>query len=282
MNMVLRMIQISAGVLIVGVLALAGLQIAGQTTGPIGYTDTPMLPGGRWHVHDSRRPQPREVTPAATCRQDTPDRPPSDAIPLFGGDSLSKWRTADGREPRWIIRDGFMQIPPEGTLDGGSIWTRDSFGDCQLHIEWATPDPPVGDVMNRGNSGVFFFGLYELQVFDSYRGGIYADGQAAAIYGQYPPLVNVSRRPGEWQVFDTVFTAPRFEGESLQAPAYMTVLHNGTVVHNHVALLGPTAHRTFPQYKAHPAAGPLMLQAHGNPVRFRNIWIRPLKSYDAQ
>ncbi len=282
MNVVLRMSQVSACVLGVGVLMAAGLQVARQQSSPIGYTDTPMLPGGRWHVHDSARPQPSEVTPGATCGQSTPDRPPSDAIVLFDGKGLTKWRTEDGRTPRWIIRDGAAEIPPEGTPDGGSIWTREMFGDCQLHIEWSAPDPPVGDVMNRGNSGVFFFGLYELQVFDSYRGGIYADGQAAAIYGQYPPLVNASRRPGEWQVFDAVFTAPRFEGGSLQAPAYLTVLHNGVVVHNHVPVLGPTAHRSFPQYRAHEAEGPLMLQAHGNPVRYRNIWIRRLKDYDEQ
>jgi hypothetical protein len=274
MSAELRVVRLSVCLLIFGFQGMA------QQGGPIGYQDTPMLPGGKWHVHDSARPQPIEVTPGATCSQTTPDRPPSDAVVLFDGTNLSKWRTADGREPAWIIKEGFAQIPPVETPNGGSIFTRESFGDCQLHIEWATPDPPVGDVMNRGNSGIFFLGLYELQVFESYHGGIYADGQAAAIYGQYPPLVNVSRAPGQWQVFDVLFTAPRFEGEKLKAPGYMTVFHNGVAVHNHAAILGPTAHRSRPQYKAHEAEGPLMLQAHGNPVRFRNIWIRPLKDYD--
>jgi len=279
MSAVLRMVQFPSCILVAGVLLVFGFQGVEQKSGPIGYTDTPMLPDGKWHVHDSARPQPIEIAPGASCSQAMPDKPPSDAIVLFDGGSMSKWRTADDHEPRWTIKDGFLQIPPEETPDGGSIHTRESFGDCQLHIEWAAPDPPVGDVMNRGNSGVFFFGLYELQIFDSYRGGIYADGQAAAIYGQYPPLVNASREPGRWQVFDVLFTAPRFDGERLQAPAYMTVMHNGVVVHNHAALLGPTAHRASPQYKMHGAKGPLMLQAHGNPVRFRNIWVRPLTDY---
>jgi hypothetical protein len=280
MRTITRMIQFSSCILVLGMLLVFGSQGDEKKSGPIGYQDTPMLPGGKWHVHDSARPQPDEITPGASCTRETPDKPPSDAIVLFDGGSLAEWRTADGRDPKWIVKDGFMQIPPEGTPDGGSIYTRESFGDCQLHIEWATPDPPVGDIMNRGNSGVYFFGLYELQIFDSYHGGIYADGQAAAIYGQYPPLVNASRPPGQWQVFDVLFTAPRFEEEKLQAPAFMTVLHNGVAVQDHAALLGPTAHRAAPPYKAHGAKGPVMLQAHGNPVRFRNIWIRPLKEYN--
>jgi len=274
MSTELRVVRLSLCLLIFGFQGVA------QQSGPIGYQDTPMLPGGKWHVHDSARPQPIEVTPGATCSQTTPDRPPSDAVVLFDGTNLSKWRTADGSEPAWIIKEGSAQIPPAETPNGGSIFTRESFGDCQLHIEWATPDPPVGDVMNRGNSGIFFQGLYELQVFESYHGGIYADGQAAAIYGQYPPLVNASRPPGRWQVFDVLFTAPRFEGEKLKAPGYMTVFHNGVAVHNHAAILGPTAHRTLNQYKPHGEQAPLMLQAHGDPVRVRNIWIRRLKDYD--
>ncbi len=246
----------------------------------IGYTDTPMLPGGKWHVHDSRRPQPREVDPGTGSTQDHPGKAPSDATILFDGTSLSMWRTEDNRPPAWIVEGGSLQVPPEGTVNGGNIYTRESFGDCQLHVEWATPNPPIGDVMNRGNSGVFFFGRYALQVFDSYRGGIYADGQVGAIYGQYPPLVNASRKPGEWQIFDVLFTAPQFQDSKLETPAFITVLHNGVAVHNHVALLGATGHRIFPVYTPHGPKGPLMLQAHGNPVRYRNIWIRQLKGYD--
>lgn len=245
-----------------------------------GYTDTPVLPGGRWHVHDSGRPQPRAIEPGTPCAQEAPLGRPSDAMALFDGSGLDRWRTSEGEAPAWMVADGVLQVPPTSTPRGGDIYTRDEFGDCQLHIEWATPDPPQGNIMNRGNSGVFFCGLYELQIFDSYRGGIYADGQAAAIYGQYPPLVNSSRPPGAWQAFDVLFTAPRFKDDVLQAPAYMTVFHNGVAVHNHVALLGATGHRILPKYAVHGLRGPLMLQAHGNPVRFRNIWIRPLGDYD--
>jgi len=253
-----------------------------KSQGPIGYTDTPMLPGGKWHVHDSGRPQPRAVEPGTCSTQESVGRPPSDALVLFDGAGLSMWQTEKGQPPAWIVENRILQVPDIGTPNGGDIYTRDSFGDCQLHIEWAAPDPPTGEIMNRGNSGVFFFGLYELQVFDSYRGGIYADGQAAAVYGQYPPLVNASRRPGEWQTFDVLFTAPRFKDGTLEMPACMTVMHNGIAAHNHVALLGATGHRILPKYSPHGPKGPLMLQAHGNPVRYRNIWIRQLKGYDEQ
>jgi hypothetical protein len=253
---------------------------AQKSQGPIGYTDTPMLPGGKWHVHDSGRPQPRAVDPGTCSTQDLPGKPPSDAAILFDGTGLSKWQTENGQPPAWIVTGGVLQVPPSDMPNGGDIYTRESFGDCQLHVEWATPDPPTGEVMNRGNSGVFFFGRYELQVFDSYRGGIYADGQAAAIYGQYPPLVNASRKPGDWQVFDVLFTAPRFKDGMLEAPAFITVFHNLVAVHNHVALLGATGHRILAKYTPHGPKGPLMLQAHGNPVRYRNIWVRPLKGYD--
>jgi len=247
---------------------------------PIGYTDTPILPGGRWHVHDSGRPQPARVDPGSSCSTEKPGIPPSDALVLFDGTDLSKWRTKEGSAPGWTVINGILQVPISSTPYGGDIYTRDEFGDCQLHVEWATPDPPQGDIMNRGNSGVFFFGIYELQVFDSFQGGIYADGQEAAIYGQYPPVVNASLRPGKWQTFEALFTAPRFKDGVLQIPGYMTVFHNGVAVHNHVTLMGATGHRILPKYAAHGPKGPLMLQAHGNPVRFRNIWIRPLKDYD--
>jgi hypothetical protein len=254
-----------------GLLALA-FQDEGKKAGPIGYTDTPMLPGGKWHVHDSARPQAAAVTPGAP----QPVQPPSDALVLFDGTNLSRWRTKEGRPPEWILKGGYMQVPPQGTPGGGDIMTRDVFGDCQLHVEWATPKPPTGEIMDRGNSGVFMFGLYEVQVFDSYRGGIYADGQAGAIYGQHPPLANASLPPGEWQSFDILFIAPRFEGDRLVTPACVTVLHNGVVVQNHSEILGDTGHRLLPKYTPHAPEGPVMLQAHGNPVRYRNIWIRRL------
>ena len=253
--------------------ALVGVARAGEEK--IGYRDTPMLPGGQWHVHDSERPQPQAVTPATESSPAAPGQAPSDAIILFDGTDLSKWRTAKGENACWKVENGVAQA--NGT---GDIFSREEFGDCQVHVEWATPNPPQGDIMNRGNSGVFLMGLYEIQVFESYHGGIYADGQAAAVYGQYPPLVNATRKPGEWQTYDIIFTTPRFKAGKLETPAYVTVFHNGVAVHNHVALLGPTGHRILAKETPHPERGPLGLQDHNNPVRFRNVWVRPLKGYD--
>jgi hypothetical protein len=249
---------------------------------PVGYTDTPMLPGDKWHVHDPNRPQPKVVTPGTFSTAKTPGNPPSDAIVLFDGTDLSKWRTGDGKPSGWKVEDGTMVVPPKNTPGGGDIWTKDEFGDCQLHIEFATPTPPKGDSQGRGNSGVFLFGLYEFQVLDSYNNRTYADGGAASLYGQYPPLVNASRPPGEWQVYDIVFTAPRFQDQKVETPAYITAFHNGVLVHNHTAYLGPSGHRMLAKYTPHKATGPIKLQDHGNPTKYRNIWIRPLKDYDEQ
>ena len=246
----------------------------------VGYKDTPMLPGGKWHVHDSDRPQPKTVEPGTPGTLEAPGKPPSDAVILFDGTDTSKWRTAQGEPAGWKVENGCMIVPPPGTKGGGDIYTKEEFGDCQVHVEWTTPEPPQGDIMNRGNSGVFLFGKYEVQVFESYHSGIYADGQAGAIYGQFPCLVNACRKPGEWQTFDIVFTAPRFKDGKLDTPAYATVLHNGVVVHNHVAILGSTGHRILPKYTPEREKGPLMLQSHGNPVRYRNVWVREVKGYD--
>ncbi|MCY3023016.1 MAG: DUF1080 domain-containing protein [Planctomycetota bacterium] len=240
----------------------------------VGHRDTPMLPGGKWHVHDSERPQPTAVTPGTFSTQETPGKPPSDAVVLFDGTDTSKFQSMKGGPAPWKVENGVM------VASGGDIRTKEEFGDCQFHIEWTTPDPPFGDIMNRGNSGVYFFGRYEVQIFESYKAGIYADGQAAAIYGQFPPLVNASRKPGEWQTYDIILTAPRFKDGKLEKPACMTVLHNGVVVHNHTELLGATGHRILPKYTPHEAKGFILLQDHGNPVRFRNIWVRPVKDYD--
>ncbi len=162
----------------------------------------------------------------------------------------------------------------------GDIQTKQHFGDCQLHIEWAAPVEVKGESQGRGNSGVFLMGRYEIQVLDCYSNVTYADGATAAIYGQYPPLVNACRKPGEWQTYDIFFVAPRFEGEKLVSPAYVTVIHNGVLVHHHQELLGSTGHKILPSYEPHPPKGPIRLQDHGNPVRYRNIWIRDLKGYD--
>ena len=240
----------------------------------LGYDDTPMLPGLAYHVHDPRRPHPPAVTPPST-----PDGAPSDAVVLFDGRDLSHWTRAasGGSEPaRWKIESGYIEVVP-GT---GDIASREKFGDCQLHIEWATPPDVRGESQERGNSGVFLMGRYEIQVLDSYGNPTYADGQAGAIYGQWPPLVNATRPPGQWQAYDIIFEAPRFQGEKLIRPAYVTVLLNGVLLHDHQQIMGPTVHRALAHYVAQPAEESLVLQDHGNPVRFRNIWVRRITGYD--
>jgi hypothetical protein len=259
-------------------LALSGLTIYAQN---LGYQDTPLLPGGKWHVHDGTRPQPPVVTPGTFSTQDAPGQPPSDAIVLFNGTDLSKWQSTKGEPSGWKLENGTMIVPPAKTPGGGDIVTKDSFGDMQLHVEWSAPTEVKGSSQGRGNSGIFLMGRYELQVLDSYNNPSYADGGAASIYGQYPPLANAMRKPGEWQVYDVIWTAPRFKDGKLESPAYITVLHNGVLVQNHRAYLGPTAHKSFPQYKPHDATGPIRLQNHGNPVRYRNIWVRPLQNNES-
>jgi len=243
---------------------------------PVGYDDTPMLPDSKWRVHDGRRPQPRMVTPGSCSSQSKPGRPPSDAIVLFKGQDTSKWMRRDGGPVQWKVENGAMIV----AAGAGDIQTRQHFGDCQLHIEWASPTKVRGESQGRGNSGVFLMGRYEIQVLDCHSNVTYADGTTAAIYGQYPPLVNACRKPGEWQTYDIFFVAPCFEGEKLVSPAYVTVIHNGVLVHHRQELLGPTGHKILASYKPHPSKGPIRLQDHGNPVRYRNIWIRELKGYD--
>jgi hypothetical protein len=225
----------------------------------------------KWPIHDEARPMPPVVDPGPGG---APAPVPSDAIVLFGGTDLSGWTSDKGAPAGWLVRDGYMEV----VKDSGSIRTRRRFGDCQLHVEWAAPAPAVGTGQDRGNSGVYLMDLYEVQVLDSYQSKTYADGMAAAIYGQYPPLVNASRKPGEWQTYDIVFHAPRFDGGGvLVSPARLTVLHNGILVQDNEVLTGPTAHKARPPYKAHAAALPLSLQDHGHPVRYRNIWVRELQ-----
>jgi hypothetical protein len=242
----------------------------------LGYEDTPTLPGARFRVHDGARPQPRRVAPGTASTPEHPGEPPSDALLLFGGADLSHWVSVHGGAAAWRVEHGYLEVIP----GAGDIRTRARFGDCQLHLEWATPAVVTGAGQERGNSGVLLMGLYELQVLDGYENPTYPDGAAAAIYGQYPPLVNVCRRPGEWQTYDIIWTAPRFHRTQLVRPAYVTLLHNGIVVHNHTALLGPTQHRQVAAYRPHPPTGPLQLQDHGARVRYRHIWCRPLQDYD--
>ncbi|OIO93766.1 MAG: hypothetical protein AUJ92_11695 [Armatimonadetes bacterium CG2_30_59_28] len=243
----------------------------------LGYDDTPILPRTKWRVHDGERPQPRVVTPGIPSTQEKSGEPPSDAVALFDGTDLGGWQTTkDGAEAGWRVESGFMEVVP-GT---GNIQTKQHFGDCQLHVEFREPDVMKGESQGRGNSGVFLMGLYEIQVLDCYENLTYPDGNTASVYGEFPPLVNACRKPGEWQTYDILWEAPRFEGKRLIRPAYVTVFHNGIVVHNHTELIGPTTHRQILPYVSHPTTGPLMLQDHGHLVRFRNIWYRELKQYD--
>lgn len=248
--------------------------LAGLNTG---YKDTPMLPGGRWHVHDPDRPRPRVVTPGAEA-----GRPPSDAIILFDGHDLSAFVGPEGKPADWLVRNGVATAPRRAShLDFKGIQTRASFGDVQLHLEFREPNPPTGKGQMRGNSGVIFMGLYEIQILDSFESSTYADGQVSAIYGWRPPLVNASRRPGEWQTYDIVFQRPHFgaDGHTLK-PAFVTVLHNGVVTQASQMILGKTDWRTLATYSAHPDALPLGLQDHGSSVSFRNIWLRKLDDGD--
>ena len=233
-----------------------------------GYTDTALLPDGKWRVHDKNRPQPEKVQPGAGNFTAAP----SGAIVLFDGKDLSKW---DGVKEA-AIEDGSFDI-----FKTGQIHTKEKFGDCELHVEWQIPAKSDGDWARWGNSGVFMLGLYEIQIIESYTYQIYADGIAGAIYGQTPPLVNAARPPGEWQSYNIKFTAPRFDAEGkLLKPAYITVRWNGVLVQDHTAAIGPTRHKALAKYDNKATTGPVTLQLHGSHVHFRNIWIRPLKSED--
>lgn len=192
-------------------------------------------------------------------------KPPSDAVVLFDGQTLDAWEGGD----KWLIEGGVA------TAAAGGITTKQKFGDCQLHVEFATPAEVKGSGQGRGNSGIYLMNRYEVQVLDSYENATYYDGQCGAIYKEQPPTVNACRQPGEWQSFDILFTAPRFaeDGELLK-PGFVTVLHNGVVIHNHFELLGSTSYTEPPKYSKHDQKEPFSIQFHGNPLRFRNIWIR--------
>ncbi len=263
-----RMILTAGSLVLTGVALMA---IAGGVAGPYAAANAKNAKQ-EWKIHDRNRPQPPIVTPGDASRQDRP-RPPSDAIILFDGKDLSKWQARNGGPTKWKVENDYFEV----VAKTGDIQSTQAFGDCQLHLEWATPNPPRGEDQDRGNSGVYLMGLYEVQVLDSYENKTYPDGQAAAIYGQYPPLVNASRPPGQWQTYDIIFHGPRFDkAGKLLRPALVTVLHNGVLVQDHVTIMGPTEHMKRPPYRAHPDKLPLRLQDHNHPVRFRNIWIREL------
>jgi hypothetical protein len=234
-------------------------------------------PDPRWLGHDRERPLPPVIDPGTASTQDQAGRPPSDAVVLFEGKDNAQWVAMDGSPTKWVVKDGALECVP----GSGYIRSLQGFGDCQLHIEWAAPTVVKGDSQGRGNSGVFFgYGRYEIQVLDSYDNKTYADGSAASIYNQYPPLVNATRPPGQWQSYDIIWTAPRFDAEGkLTSPARMTAFHNGVLVQNNVELTGPNPWIGRPPYKAHPERLPIAMQDHGNPVRFRNIWVRELGAH---
>lgn len=223
-----------------------------------------------WPQHSRERPAPPVQDPGPFVASP----PPADAVVLFDGTSLDAWMMTDSTAAQWRVSgDAFEVVPGTGTLR-----TRAAFGDVQMHIEWMAPDPPVGEDQNRGNSGVFFGGgRYEVQILDSYNNATYPDGQAAALYGQYPPRVNASRKPGEWQSYDITYTRPRFADGKLVSPATLTVLHNGVLVHDAQALLGPTANQARVPYEVHEDRLPIQLQDHSHPVRFRNVWVKDLE-----
>ncbi len=207
-------------------------------------------------------PEPKVVNPGGAGLA------PSDAIVLFDGKDLSQWKNGE----KWIIKDGAAIASKSG------ISTKQAFGDIQLHLEWASPEKVEGNGQGRGNSGVYLMGKYEVQILDSFENKTYFDGQAASIYKQYPPLVNACRKPGEWQTYDIIFNAPRFDKEGkVSKPGHITVLHNGVLVQNHSELQGGTMYDRPPEYKAHPDKLPIDIQFHGNPVKFRNIWVREFK-----
>jgi hypothetical protein len=230
-------------VLSIAAAAAQSLGFAKDGSGVRGYRDTPVQPWSGFRVHDADRPSPPRIDPGPF----SPSAPaPGDAVVLFGGTSLSSWQSNN-----WKVVDGCIEAGP------GNLTSHAEFGSCQIHLEWLVPTNLTGHLFDRGNNGVLLMGLYEIQIYDSYHEKLYPDGQAAAVYGQTPPLVNVSRPPGQWQSY--------------------TVIHNGVVVQNHQEIYGETAHRELPEYKHKVGRGPLALAGHDCAVRFRNIWVRPLR-----
>ena len=257
--------------------SIACAQQKKNRTSPTGYSDTPVLPGQKWKVHDIDRPRPTQITPGAQ-----PGMPPSDAIVLFDGKDLSHWLEDGGKNKvrgvaaTWKVENGYTEV----VSGSGSIYTKEKFGDMQLHLEWAAPSEIDGTSQWRGNSGILLMNQYEIQVLDSWNNPTYADGQAGAIYGQWPPLVNAARKPGEWQTYDIMFEAPVWEGTNLIKPAFVTVILNGALLHHRKEITGRMAHRVVGTYARHAAEMPLGLQNHDTLVRYRNIWARRIGAYD--
>ena len=258
------------------VAGLASLAVAGALVFAEG--NGPQQPWSPFKVHDMSRPKPPIITPGTPSTADAPGKAPSDAIVLFDGKDMDQWQAQGGGEPTFKLVDGVMLSNGPKYLE-----TKQKFGDVQLHVEWAEPSEVHGDSQGRGNSGVFLMGLFETQVLDNYNNPTYADGQCGAIYGQYPPQVNVCLPPGQWQTYDIIFHHPRFENGKLVEPAYVTTLQNGVLIQDHQRIEGPSGHMRVAKYPENmPEEGPIDLQYHNNPVRFRNIWVRPLEALEIQ
>lgn len=248
-------------------LALPVLGIAALASAGPAFDEGTSTAAVRWKQHDMRRPKPAVVRPAAGG---APQAPPGHAVVLFDGSGLDAWKSTSGGKPGWAIVDGCLQTVP----GAGAIETKQHFGDVQLHIEWSAPRPPRGVGQDRGNSGVFLMGQFEVQVLDSFQADTYADGQAGSIYGQYPPLFNASRPPGEWQTFDVAFRRPRFDpAGKLVEPARITLFHNGVLVQDNEEPFGPTSWLKWGTYTDLGGRGPISLQDHDHPVRYRNVWL---------
>jgi len=263
--------KILPALLALGSLVVVSAPAVAASAGPRFYGDPPD-DHHPWAVHDGNRPQPKTVVPGTFSTPDKPGKPPSDAIILFDGTDLSKWQTSKGEPAKWRVVDGVMEVVP----GSGEIQTKAQFGDCQLHVEWAAPKEVKGDSQGRGNSGIFLCGGLEIQVLDSYNNLTYADGHAGAYYGINPPMALALNPPGEFQVYDIVFRRPVYKNGQVLDPGYVTVFVNGVLVQDHTPLEGPGGHMGRTKPGPFPEKGPLRLQDHGNPMRFRNIWYREL------
>lgn len=262
-------------------LALAASFVAAGPAAAAFYGDPPDATHP-WAIHDENRPQPPRVEPGTASTQEQPGQPPSDAVILFDGTeaSLARWIADKSPEEatKWVVKDGSFQCVP----GAGYVRTKEEMGDMQLHIEWSAPAKVEGSSQGRGNSGIFPMGLVEVQVLDNYDNPTYADGFAGSVYGVNPPMANAVNPPGTWQVCDIVFRRPIFDGGKEIDPGSLTVFLNGVLVQQNTALEGGGGHRGRSKPRAFPEKGPLKLQDHGNPVRYRNIWYRPLPKRAAE
>jgi hypothetical protein len=277
-------IQQSIHRIVIGCVVASAAIVYAATQQGLGYKGTPQIPGTTWCVHDGDRPQPRVVEPGSTFSQGA--SPPADATVLFDGKDQLHWTDTRGRPAAWRVNSDELYM--ECGRGAGNIRSKDKFADFQLHLEFATPSPPRGTGQGRGNSGVLINGMYEVQVLDSYQDKTYPDGQCGALYGQTPPLVNASKAPGQWQSYDIIFESPRWdENGTVTKRANVTVIQNGVVLHHRREFIGATdgiggvAHTALGAYlRPHAPEVSIELQDHGNPIRYRNIWIRALGNYD--